>query len=110
MTSPSNASDLVVDLLITAGLPADESNVLLAEDKLGNSLVWFGQEYLTEKSNEWDVELFFETYAIRRGDKRGWSSSIVAGLASRADIPVQDRDLIVERARQRAIEQIRASA
>ncbi len=106
MTSPLDAPDLVVDLLVAAGLQADEANVLAAEEKLGRSLVWFGQEYLSEKADEWDVELFFETYGVRRGDVRGWASSIVAGLASRVDIPVEDRELIVEKARQRAIEQL----
>lgn len=108
MTSPPPEADLVVELLQAAHLPVDEEHRAKGEELLGRSLVWFGQEYLAQNSDEWDVELFFETYGTPRSGVRGWPQAILEGLRSRNDIPACDRDEIFERARRRTIDRLTA--
>ncbi|MGW5230375.1 hypothetical protein ACWEP5_36270 [Nocardia niigatensis] len=108
MTSPAHDSDPVVELLQAVSLPLDDANLTKGEEALANSLVWFGQEYLAEHSDEWDVELFFDTYGTPRGDVRGWTQAILSGLGARPDIADIDRQQIFARARARAITKLTA--
>jgi hypothetical protein len=81
-----------------AGLPDDQVSLNRADGALGEVLVIAVQRYLTQVSNEWDVELFFETYGRPPRDGSSWSTAIIDGLNSRTDFRDSDRKELVQEA------------
>ena len=79
-----------------AGLPDDQVSLDRADSALGEVLVIAVQRYLTQVSNEWDVELFFETYGRPPRDGSRWSTAIIDGLKFRSDFPDSDKQELVQ--------------
>lgn len=79
-----------------AGLPDDQVSLNRADGALGEVLVIAVQRYLTQVSNEWDVELFFETYGRPPRDGSSWSTAIIDGLNSRTDFPDSGKQELIQ--------------
>jgi hypothetical protein len=103
----TNGDEVIAAVLDYAGLSVDEDSRAVADEALGRALVWFGQEYIADVSDHWDVDLFFDVYGTPPSPVRGWSQKILDGLASRKDFPADDRARILDRARTRATTRLR---
>ncbi|WP_141718002.1 hypothetical protein [Nocardia altamirensis] len=111
MTAPIGGeieNDPVGFVLHNANLPSDDKTALVADEALGDALIWFGQEYLAATKSEWDVALFFEVYGVPPNPVRGWSRKIISGLASRSDISATDRIGILQKACTQAVQRLQA--
>lgn len=86
-----------------AGLPDDEQSLQRADTALGEVLVHAAQRYLSRVSDEWDIELFFETYGRPPRDGSSWSDAILTGLRSRADFAETDKQSLIDDAVAQAV-------
>lgn len=91
-----------------AGLPDDAQSSARADAALGDALVSIVQTYLARVSDEWDVDLFFETYGRPPRDGSSWSKAIIDGINSRTDLPKADRQTLIDDSRQKAVELLAA--
>ena len=86
-----------------AGLPDEPASWRRVDEALGGALVGRVQSYLAEASDEWDVDLFFETYGRPPRDGSPWVPAIISALDFRTDISASDRHQILTDSRERAV-------
>lgn len=104
-----NSHDHTVEAVLDElGTPKTMRSLRQADLALGAALVWYVQEYLTRVSDSWDVDLFFESYGAVPTSGAQWSKAIIGGLNFRTDIPDSDRHELVEKAKSKAVERLRA--
>jgi hypothetical protein len=92
-----------------AGLPDDDESDRRADAELGNALSGIVQLYLARERDQWDVDLFFETYGRPPRDGSSWAAAIIGALEFRTDIPETDRLDLISRAEQKAIASLTAA-
>lgn len=86
-----------------AGMADNDDSRGRADAALGEVLNIAVQKYLARVSNEWDVELFFETYGRPPRDGSSWSQAIIDGLNFRKDFPDADKQALIAESVQAAV-------